>query len=132
MFDKSIVSSVIVYGDQNSIYDDLQKILENMKFKVISENRPDSLELTRGSSGIMKTKIQDCKTSLIISLKEASENEEVDMLFDYEFEVPGRFTDNDKAFIQGEISRIHHELFDSTPSRSVPKFYREFTKDHKI
>ena len=132
MFDKSIVSSIIVYGDVNSIYDDLKKILESMKFIVTSEDRPDSMDLTRGTVGILKTKIENCKTSLKVSLKEASENEEVDMLFDYEFEVPGVFTDNDKAFIQGELSRIHHDLFDSVPSRSVPKFFREFTKDHKI
>ena len=132
MFDKSIVSSIIVYGDVNSIYDDLKKILESMKFKVTLDDRPDKMELSRGTGGIMKSKIKDCKTILKISLKEASENEEVNMLFDYEFEVPGVFTDNDKAFIQGELSRIHHDLFDSVPSRSVPKFFREFAKDHKI
>jgi len=132
MFEKKITTSIIVYGDVNAVFDDLKKILEGMKFILVSSSRPKLMELTRGKTGILKTKIATCKTLLNISLKEASENEEVNMLFDYEFEIPGIFTDSDKDFIHAELSKIHHELFDSVPSRSVPKFFREFSKTHNV
>jgi len=130
MVSQAFVSSIIVNGDVDLIFETLLSMLTKMDFTVKSKDFPLAAELTRGKGGLINTKIQKCKTVLNVSIKEAASAKELHILFDYQFEIHGLFTDGDKEHIQGEVSKIHHHLFDIAPSR-VPKFYKEFQKKQK-
>ena len=130
MVSQAFVSSIIVNGDIDLVFETLLDMLTKMDFTVKSKNAPTNVELTRGKSGLFTTKIEKCKTVLTVSIKEAASAKELHILFDYQFEIYGLFTDGDKDTIQAEVSKIHHHLFDIAPSR-VPKFYKEFQKKQK-
>jgi len=122
-----LVSSIVVKGDIQFVFDIVRKSMIDFGYKEESSESPKQASFTRGSGGILKTKIKNCKTFLIISFKEHSTLSQVDILFDYTFDIPGLLTARDKEFIQGEMLKIHHNLFD-VPSSSTPKFFKPFNK----
>ena len=127
MVNQFLTSSMTVRGDAGEIFEALKKALGEIGFQESSSSPPSSLEMKRGTGGLLKTKIQDCKTILKISLKESRASDDVDILFDYTFDVPGLFTDGDRQAIDGELVKIRHVLFDISPP-GTPKFFRTFKK----
>lgn len=122
-----LTSSITVTGDVQAIFGALQKALSEIGFKESKTDTPNAIQLQRGKGGLLTTKIQECKTVLKVSLKESPTSDEVHILFDYLFEVPGIFTDGDRQVIEGELLKIKHTLFDISPS-STPKFFRTYKK----
>lgn len=88
------------------------------------------MEVQRGKGGLLTTKIKDSKTNLKISLKEAPKGDVISILFDYKFNLKGLFTEKDKDFIQSELVKINHDLFD-IGSSGKPKFLRDYSKLNK-
>jgi len=103
-----------IMGDIGPVFDALKKLLVVMGFTESSLTWPTNMELRRGKGGLFVTNIKDCKTVLKVSLKQAHDN--VDILFDYNIELRGMFTDKDNQDIQAELMKIKHALVDVAPS----------------
>lgn len=120
-------SSMTVKGDADVIFGALKKALAEVGFAEKSSEPPGKLEMQRGKGGLLTTKIQNCKTELKVSLKEARASDDVDILFDYTFDIPGLFTDGDRQTIESELLKIKHTLFDVSPP-DTPRFFRSFKR----
>ena len=125
-----MISSILVNGDIDIVFEVIQNSLKKMNYTVTSSNPPSELNMKRGKGGLLTTQISNAKTVLKISLKESSNNGSISILFDYEFELRGMFTNKDKDHIQGELVLINHELFDISAS-TEPKFLRDFKQRKK-
>ena len=102
--------SFTVKGKIERAFDLTEKYVQGMKFNIKNAVRPTLLVLERGSglAAFTSTKIEDCKTTLTISLKQI--NEEFSVLCDYDITVYGIATSSDKSTLESEVEKLKHFL----------------------
>lgn len=106
--DKNITHSIVVNGNVEAIYEPLRKSLLKEGFAELSLTWPTNMEFSRGKDGLFVTSIKDCKTLLKVSLKPLSDK--VELLFDYNIELLGLFTDKHREDIQTELLKIKQSM----------------------
>lgn len=110
MGNTTITKSTVVRGDIGTIYDVVLKRLTGSGFSESSTTWPSYIELKRGRKGLLAKNLQDIKTVLKISLKQASNN--VNVLFEFNFGVPPSYLDENE--IDQEFEKIKHEISGSS------------------
>lgn len=98
-------------GDIGPLFDALKKALAEIKFTEASSKWPSYIEMTRGKGGLFSKNIQEIKTVLKASLKQTPEG--VDILLEYNFNVPSSFMEKDNKEIEEEFLQIKHSIADA-------------------
>lgn len=106
----TIRKSMTVRGDIGPLFDALKKSLAELKFSEISSKWPSYMEMGRGKGGLFAKRIQEIKTVLKASLKQAPEG--VDILLEYNFNIPSSFLEKDNKEIEEEFLQIKHSIAD--------------------
>jgi len=98
-----------VEGKIERAFDLTEKYVQGMKFNIKNAVRSTLLVLERGSgwASFTSTKIENCKTTLTISLKQIKE---VSVLCDYDITVYGIATSSDKSTLESEVEKLKHFL----------------------
>jgi KaiC/GvpD/RAD55 family RecA-like ATPase len=99
-----------VKGDIGPLFDALKRSLIEIKFTETSSKWPSYIEMSRGKGGLFAKNIQEIKTVLKVSLKQAPEG--VDILLEYNFNVPSSFFEKDNKEINEEFLQIKHSIAD--------------------
>ena len=69
---ETIISSMIINGDINTIFEKLYNLIIELDYKNLSSAKYSKMEFTRGKCGFLNFKIKNCKTHLMVTLKESS------------------------------------------------------------
>lgn len=107
----TIRKSMTVKGDIGPLFDALKRSLAEVKFSETSSKWPSYIEMARGKGGMFSKKMQEIKTVLKVSLKQAPEG--VDILLEYNFNVPSSFMEKDNKDIEEEFLQIKHSIADT-------------------
>ena len=104
----AITKSFTIKGDIGATYDYIKKIISDLGFTENSSIWPSEIEFKRGKSSFLAKNMKDIKTTLKVFLTQASSN--VNILLEYNFNIPSSFVNRDDNEIEQEIVKIKHHL----------------------
>lgn len=104
--------SFTLKAESGQVFDELRQILPAYGYKEEGVSWPNYVVVKRGSGGLLKTDIKDCKTLLTISIKQ--HGDDAFILYEYDLKaLGGLITSGDKAILENEVEKMKGALHGS-------------------
>lgn len=113
------VKSFAIKGDIGATYDAVINCMTKFGFKESSSTWPSDVEFTRGSKGLFAKNLKEVKTTINVSLKQSDAF--VNVMFDYNLNIPSSFVSKSDNEIEIEYEKIKHELTSVSSVPVIPK-----------